>query len=88
MTTTATLKSVGRSAIPESFELAVEYLDSTKPDWRAVKTLLFTPDLAATGAQQRAAVLALITVDAQRYQKQAAIEAGLQSLIGQTVTLV
>ena len=84
---TATLNSVQRSGDPASFDLGLTYSDSTAPDWHIYTTLRVVVDPALTGAQQRAALVETIRADAARYQQQAAIYAGLLSLVGQTVTL-
>jgi len=87
MAFTATLESVQRAGDPGFFDLGVSYADTAVPDWSVHKTLRVTVDSSQTATQQRAALVAAITADAQRYKTQAAIQAALTSLIGQTVTV-
>ena len=87
MAYTATLNTVQRAGDPGAFDLNLTYLDSNDPDWHVHKTLRVVVDPALTAAQQRAAIVAQITADANLYKQQSATFAALLSLVGQVITL-
>lgn len=87
MSFTARLESVSALGDPTKVEIGVTYLDDAAPDWRVTKGLQVTLDPALTGAQQRAAIQAQVTADAQRYKTQLAAYAGLLAMVGSVLTI-
>lgn len=87
MAYTATLNAVQMGGQPELFVLVVTYEDDADPDSQLVKELEITVDAMLSPGQQRAAIRAGVTADAQRYLAQRQIHAGLTELIGQSIVI-